>query len=383
MEIRLATSQDSFQISKLYHDIYEGTYPDPMMKSFSLIENFIKTAGHFWFICEDKGQIIASVLYLYDAEHDLAKVFAGVVREEYRGQHLTEKMMNFGLDYIKSNYGPVELCYATTRTVHEGAQHLTENLGYKKLGIFPNVHKTMQYETHCLTALYDDQAFSKRFTDYKIHHSVKSLVDIACRELKIPTQESIIPQKSTRPLIAPKILEYVDAKEFVRHRYETLKKERELDFDFFPFNVPNVLVLSPDQSIEIFMSVSSVDGHCLIVGGVVNENISYTLLFKKISDLLRDHGIRYIELLVRADKPKILESIMASKFIPCAFLPAYLLKNGKRQDYLILSRTFEVFDFQNIQLRGINLRYLQEYFKTWKHFALTPKLMNDPEEEET
>ena len=94
-------------------------------------------------------------------------------------------------------------------------------------------------------------------------------------------------------------------------------------------------------------------------------------------DILRDHGIRYIEMLVRADKPKILESILGAKFIPCAFLPAYLYDEGKRFDYLILSRTFEIFDFQNIKLRGVNQKYLEEYFKTWKSIALNPKMINE------
>ena len=378
MSIRLATLVDSFQISKLYHDIYEGTYPDPMMKNFSLIESYIKSPGHFWFVAhDDDGQLVASVLYLYDKQHALGKVFAGVVRPECRGSNLMERMMDFGIEYIRREAGPVELCYATTRTVHEGAQHLTENLGYKKLGIFPNVHKTSNYETHCLTALYDKSAFEKRFTSYQIHHNVKPLVDIASGELGIPSVESIVPEKPTRVLTEPPMIEYVEAPSFVQYRFETLKNEGKMSFEFFPFHAPNVMILSPDQSIEMFMSISHADGHCLILGGKVSSHVSYTALFKRMCDILRDHGIRYIEMLVRADKPKILESILGAKFIPFAFLPAYLYDEGKRFDYLILSRTFEIFDFQNIKLRGVNQKYLEEYFKTWKSIALNPKMINE------
>lgn len=377
MTIRLASVSDSFQISKLYHDIYEGTYPDPMMRNFTLIENFIKSTDHFWFVADENGQLVSSVLYLYNSQHKLAKVFAGVVRSEYRGNHLMEQMMIFGIEYIRRKAGPVELCYATTRTVHEGAQNLTEKLGYKKLGIFPNVHKTLNYETHCLTALYDKTAFQARHTQYQIHHKVKPLVDIASAELGIDSITSVVPERPTRVLLEPSCLEYVDAPAFVQYRYESLKKSGGMSFEFFPFNLPNVMILSPDQTIEMFMSVSNTDGHCLIVGGRVSGDTSYTALFRKMCDILRDRGVRYIEMLVRADKPKILESILGAKFIPCAFLPAYLLENQKRYDYLILSRTFEIFDFQNIKLRGINQRYLEEYYKTWKSIALTPKMIND------
>jgi len=377
MTIRLAQVSDSFQISKLYHDVYEGTYPDPMMKSFFLIEKFIRSSGHYWFVAEEKGLLIASVLYLYDVQHKLAKVFAGVVRQECRGQHFMEQMMNFGHEYIQFEVGPVELCYATTRTVHEGAQSLTEKIGYKKLGIFPNVHKTLNYETHCLAALYDKRAFAKRHLAYEIHHKVKSLVDIASAELGIETINSVVPEKPTRVLHEPPTLEYVEAPAFVNFRYESLRNAGNISFNFFPFNEPNVIILSPDQSIEMFMSVSHIDGHCLIVGGKVSGDVAYTALIKRMSDILRDRGIRYIEMLVRADRPKILESVLAAKFIPCAFLPAYLVEEGLRRDYLILSRTFEIFDFQNIKLRGVNQRYLEEYFKTWKSIALTPKLIDE------
>jgi hypothetical protein len=90
---------------------------------------------------------------------------------------------------------------------------------------------------------------------------------------------------------------------------------------------------------------------------------------------LRNAGARYIEVIVRADRPKILESIMRAKFIPCGFFPAFQMVNDKRHDFVVFSRSFEIFDFQNVKLKGLNQVYLEEYFKAWKRMSLNPKLL--------
>jgi cyclopropane fatty-acyl-phospholipid synthase-like methyltransferase len=104
-------------------------------------------------------------------------------------------------------------------------------------------------------------------------------------------------------------------------------------------------------------------------------HLNFAELFLSANRLLRNAGARYIEVIIRADRPKILESIMKAKFIPCGFFPAFQLVNNQRYDFLVLSRSFEVFDFQNVKLKGLNQVYLEEYFKAWKTMALNPKLL--------
>src|SRR5687767_11804941 len=74
MTVQLANEEDIFQISKLYYDVYQGTYPDPLMKDFILIGNFIKSTTGFWFVSKDSSNhIIGSVLACYDQENLIAK----------------------------------------------------------------------------------------------------------------------------------------------------------------------------------------------------------------------------------------------------------------------------------------------------------------------
>lgn len=376
MKKLLASADDIFHLAEIYFDVYEGTYSDPLMRDPQAIKNYILSHEGFWFIAKtEEGQVVASVLINYDQENLIAKAYGAVVRHEFRGKNLMEDLLQFGIDYLKEHTNGVDIIYSTTRTVNEAAQTLTEHLGFKKLGIFPNTHRTRDFETHCLTAIITPEALAKRHSDYKIHHDVENLFNIVAGEIPLPPLESIVPVSPTKELIDAGELEVIRSKKFVNYRYNQLKNDRSLEFEFFPFHKPNLVILSPDQSIELFCSLSDTDGHCVVIGGKMPSNLNFTDLFVKTNSLLREAGARYIEVLVRADRPKIVESILKSKFIPCAFFPAFQLQGEKRYDFLVLSRSYEIFDFQNVKLKGVNQSYLEEYYKTWKKMALTPKLL--------
>lgn len=377
MEQRLATEADIFEISHLYFDVYQGTYPDPLMKDFALIKRFINSANGFWFITvDDNRRVIASVLASYDEENLIAKAFGAVVRTQSRGVGIMENLLGYGIEYLKQLPAGVDVIYSTTRTVNEAAQTLTEKLGFKKLGIFPNAHRTNEYETHCLTAIITKEALEKRFTGFMLHHQLESLYKIVDSEVGLGEIGTIIPEKPSKPLELPGELEIVQSLKFVAYRYAYLKKEKQLEFEFFPFHQPNLMITSPDQSIELFCHLSPVDGYCVIIGGKMPGFLNFTELFLLSNRILRDAGARYIEVILRADRPKIIESIMNAKFIPCGYFPAFQMINGQRYDFLVFSRSFEVFDFQNVKLKGLNQVYLEEYFKAWKTMALNPKLLN-------
>jgi RimJ/RimL family protein N-acetyltransferase len=377
MKVQLASEEDIFQISQLYFDVYQGTYPDPLMKDFGLIRQFIRSESGFWFITkDDSNNIIASVLASYDKENLIAKAFGAVVRHEFRGQGIMEDLLSFGINFLREKTPGVDVIYSTTRTVNEAAQTLTEKLGFKKLGIFPNAHRTNDYETHCLAAIVYESALAKRHTNYKIHHEIESLYRVVQKEAALSSLEPIVPEKPSKALIGPGELEVVHSPKFVAYRYNILKSEKKLEFEFFPFHQPNLMILSPDQSIELFCHLSGSDGYCVVVGGKMPGNLNFSELFLNSNRLLRGAGARYIEVIVRADRPKILESILKAKFIPCGFFPSFQLIGDKRYDFVVLSRSFEIFDFQNVKLKGMNQVYLEEYFKAWKRMSLNPKLLS-------
>jgi hypothetical protein len=381
--LRRATEEDIFKISELYFEVYNGTYPDPIISNLKLMKNFISNMDNYWMVGEKDNQLVASLIYEYDPQHKIAKAFGAVVSTKVRKGGIAEALMWFALELINEDTkNGLELTYATTRTVHPVAQLLTNKLDFKKLGIFPNVHRTTDYETHCLASRFSEKAIANRFKDFKLHPKIMPLFKLAQQELELPDIE-VAHLKESMPfeLLHNFKLEVINAPSFVLERFQKVKQEGKLDNSFFPFHTPNVLITSPDQSTEAFLFINEVDRHCVIIGINTDPTFQHNhlSLLKQIVDLLRSMNVRYIETIVRADKTNEIENVLKAKFIPCAYFPAFQLttsdKGEVRHDFVVFSRSFEIFDFSNIQLEGIYKEFLILYFEMWKEISLNPKLI--------
>lgn len=374
-KIRLASPTDALEISLLYHKVYQGKYSDPLMRDVNLLTGFLMSPHSLWVIVVHQGEIVGSVVYEIDPENRLAKTFGGVVHPDHRGSNLLERSLQFGQrELTRSEDKGVEVVYATTRTATKAPQIVTKNLGYRKLGIFPNVHRTDTYETHCLVALFSGQALAKRFKSFQMHPDVDELYQIVRAEcelapLKIASREDIADAMPTSQRLSM-AFEIIDAPNYTIHRFRQLRDSGQLGFHFYPFHEPNVLVCSPGEEIQIFLYLAPVDKYCTIVGMRHPVNLNTERLLSVISKMLRDKGVRYIETLVRADKLATVEHILNAGFIPSAYFPAFQVQQDKRYDYIVMSKTFEILDFSGIELAGVNKQYLLHYFEKWKEGVL-------------
>jgi hypothetical protein len=378
--IRLARAKDAPSIIQLYHEIYDGTYPDPMMSEYARLEHALASEEYRWLVAEEGDRLVGSVVYRVDRGNRLAKVFGALVEPAQRGHRLTEQMMEEGRLVLKRSDAPIEVIYATTRTVAAAPQKLTASLGYRRLGVFPNVHKTEKYETHCLTALFEPGALEKRFTAFRLHPKIATLYEIVRGECDLPA----LPIAASAPEIpGPRKpvqrleLETIDAPNFVRHRFLDERPTVQEHTWFFPFHEPNVVLTTPDQAVEIFAYYSETDKHCVLMGIRDVHEIGYATIFANCCRELRNLGARYIEFIIRADEIQKVEVSLRARFVPSAYFPALQLSAaGHRFDYVVFSRSFEILDFQDLELEGVNRQYLREYFKTWKEISLDRSLLD-------
>ena len=360
--LRRARLEDASFIVDLYQRVYSGNYSDPMMGNAFELRGALLKSGYFWMVAEaqmdSQAKIVGSVVYRYDPQNALAKVYAAVVDPNYRGHALTERLMTFGYQELQKFSPPVEVVYATTRTVSPAPQKLTANLGYKKLGIFPNVHRTAGYETHCLTALFSPSALEKRHTEFSQHPSILPLFEIAAAECSLPLMEAVDPkliqtiQAKHAASFVEIALEPIQAPEFVRHRFrEELHVLNEHHW-FFPFQEPNLLLSTPDQSVEVFCFFSDIDKHCVLIGARDIRNVGYTSILASASHLLHDMGARYLEFIMRADEIDNLDAALSAEFIPSAYFPAMHCKKKRRYDFVAFSRSFDILNFRILRLEG-------------------------------
>jgi RimJ/RimL family protein N-acetyltransferase len=375
---RRASARDAYPIADLYRRVYSGTYSDPMMSHPELLVESLAKSEYHWIVAESAGDIVGSVVYRYDPINALAKVYGGVVDPACRGHNLTEEMMKFGYRGLSETDPPVEVVYATTRTVSPAPQKLTANLGYKKLGIFPNVHKTAGYETHCLTALFSENAMRSRFADFALHPKVVPLFELARKECGLPALPSVSQEHVDRLRVtsnsegrSPLILEFVQAPYFVKHRFEEQKRSSRGHHWFYPFHEPNLMLTNADQSAEVFCYFSQADKHCVLIGIGDKKGEGIYRILSTATEVLHDLGARYMECIIRADEVEKTEMALQAEFIPCAYFPSMHGSGKLRHDFVVFSRSFEILNFRNLKLEGVNRQYLLQYFNTWKEISLS------------
>tara|TARA_B100001971_G_C18267604_1_gene595176 strand:+ start:800 stop:1930 length:1131 start_codon:yes stop_codon:yes gene_type:complete len=368
LKIDRANIHDLSNILELYIDAYDGHYPDPTFTDITLLKRAIEKS--YIFVGHIDQMAVACVKIDYDDKNLIAKGGAAVVASNYRGHNFTQKLLNFGINYLKENTAGLELTYVITRTRNESAQTLTEKMGFKKLGIFPNVHKTDENETHALAALIDESALKKRYVDFNQHPKIKGLYELVQKELDLPEMECTTDFDKKVYDNPAKELEIIDAPNFVYRRKTILIENNEIDFAFFPFHIPTHLITNDDQTNEIFCYINKIDKYSVITGIKIDREVDLASLLIKASAILRDKGVRYIEILVRANRLNIIEKFLRAKFIPSGYFPAFQLEGDKRYDYVVFSKSFEILDFSNIKPKGLNKLYLKEYTRLWEEIYL-------------
>jgi RimJ/RimL family protein N-acetyltransferase len=283
--IGLATADDVLRIRWLYHRVYGGSYPFTLVYDPRECAKAIESDRYLWFLARDGDQAVGSLIFTVDRSIFLGKVFGGVVAEEYRGHDLAEKMLNFGLDIGVKRLGAARCVYATTRTVNLAPQRLVEKAGFKKLGIFPNVHKVQRSETHTLAVFYADGALEKRAGNPRLPLLLKPFFEIVRRETGLPDAEYLdLPFPADDPSPATQF-EVIQAPQFVLRRFAEVRASGKLVLDFFPFHDPNLLLMSPDGKTEIFVYRSTKDGHCVLIGAA-SENLPLGRML--------DHGASFL-----------------------------------------------------------------------------------------
>lgn len=388
--IRLATPDDAMAITILYQRIYNGHYTNLLMRDTEVLARFLANSTTVWVIAEDSEhrtsegkssfrlspstRIVGSVVYEADVTHRLARAFGGAVLPEYRGAGILEKSMKFAQHHLMNAIKSVDVVYATTRTSTPAPQIVTEHLGFKKLGIFPNVHRTDVYETHCLAALFTQESLWNRFTDFRLHPRLKNLFEVVRTECTLPALLPATEDDLSLDNFEQKIdLELIAAEKYAQYRHELQREEGSLQAHFYPFHTANMVISSPCQTVEIFLFVAASDKHCTIMGVKKPREYDFTDILEQCVKLLNASGVRYIEILVRADKVKTMERVLKARFIPCAYFPAFQLNGTARYDFAVLSRTFEVLDFTYLKLAGKNRVFLDEYIRNIEEFFLRPK----------
>jgi RimJ/RimL family protein N-acetyltransferase len=366
--IRLAKVQDMRRIQMLYAEVYGGSYSIPIVTDKEKMRRAIEDNEYYWLVAECQGRVVGSLVYALDLHYRNSKAFGAVVSQEFRKLDLAYTMMKLVLDDITHNKGLVDLVYATTRTANYAPQKLTESLGFIKLGIFPNSNRLQYNETHCLTAYFTENALQRRRQRPRIIPEVEPFYDIVRRQISLdkPQIKKVEGMYSDHKVKIPLLhFESITAPEFVKNRWRKTKSASFFAHIFMPFHEPNLILITPDQGTEVYLTVNMKDKYSVVVGGVTDQK-SFAVVLESIAQKVSQMDMGYVEVIIDGYSPAIQRDALDARFIPSAYFPCAKRMGGKRYDCIVFSRTFDILDFRNVKIISLYKNFLKEYLKLWR-----------------
>jgi hypothetical protein len=292
-----------------------------------------------------------------------------VVHPEYRKARLASRLIAWG-DKLISEGGPLNSLYSTARTQSVGPQLICLRAGYLPLGIFPNAHKVKKFETMVLVAKYKKGVLERRVPTEIIPENLVPLYKVIRQqypELKIPASATLSERSIKRHSPWEADFEAIYAPNHVLNRFK--KQVTDPSAQFYPFHLPNLLLVDTSGKVEMFAYFNRQDGYCALIS--CNQPL-YALheVFPALLETLRSLGISYVEVLMDVDRFESLEVLLRAQFLPSALYPAMREVDGRTYDYVIMTRTMEPLNFRGMAIETAFKPYVDQYVALWKKMHL-------------
>lgn len=367
--IAQARKRDVKAIQNLYNEVYRGKYTVPEIIDPKIMENIMYDEKYLWILAIHEKRICASYIFALDLEKLIGKLYGAIVHPDFRGKDLIEKMIITARGHLKKHGISLATVYATFRTVSLAPQKILFDLGFKTLGIFPNVHRIDEEETHGLRAWFSKRVWGIR---KKIPCLISEMLPIyeVIQEL-LNLEDAIICDKEVKHNLKFKILHQGEK---VNQEYKKLKENQELVLDFFPFHEPNYCIENKEEKVKVFIYVEEKDGHACIVGIQCPELNELKRILKGLIEIVASLRINYIELMVSAYNPKQQKAVVDAGFLPCAYYPAFNLQNGERLDYIVCTYSNEELNFSHVKLFETDRMFIDAYLRNTKYKNILPQL---------
>lgn len=357
LQLRLALPSDAEAIWQLYHRVYQGTYSLPIVNLRSMREAALVDPQVLWLVVDPgHGELAASVIFQVDRTQRHAKVFAAVTDGPYRRANLAYEMIRAGIERLVVEEASCDVVYATTRTRSMGPDLLLRKLGFQSLGIFPNVHRTTQYETHGLKALFHPRAFAGERPTVRLIPEVAGFYEIVSKTYEL--------EEATIEPIPDRLQLKVIRGEEVQRAYAQAKADQMLLLDEFPFHPPTHLLSSPAGKVKAFINHEGKDGHgALVALQVDREEVQHLEhIFDVVFESSKGLGIDYLEVLISAHEPRHQRAALSARYLPCGYFPSMgVSTEGHRQDFLVFARSRLPLDFSNVKLTARDRQFLDVY----------------------
>jgi len=378
LSIERARLSDVDELRSLYLTIYGQDYPLRLGSNKAAMISAIENQSNFlWLVMRDleKGTVAGSAIFELDLDYRIGKVAGVVVHTSYQRKGVAKKLIAYGTDKVLNQDKLVNSLYATSRTLCQSSQLMFLHNGYIAMGIFPNARKIKTYETLALLGKFADGVLDNRQHISKLPETLSKIYEINDTILeKEKSNRDIIPYEKE---VSGEVdnssrdgeFEFIYAPQFVQKRFEEVVGD-DKETRFFPFHKSNLLISHSESELEVYANFNKKDHYCVLMAS--NQDItSIKDKFEKMLFSLKDMGIYYVEVLVKADHENVVDFFRRNRFLPAALYPAMREEDGKMHDYVLMTRTMVPLDFSEISIDETFRPYVNQYARQWVHMNLS------------
>jgi len=363
--LRNARPDEADAIRELYTSQYGDRYTLAEVMDGDKNEEVLSSPDWHWILAECEGRLVASLIFGLEPIHRLGKALGGVVLPDMRGSKVMRVMLEEGLRLHLREGGPMDVVYAVVRTfISLNFHHDLAQLGFVDTGIFPNVRKVAEYETHGLKVMLAPHCKEIRRRTPLLIPQLQDLYGIVRARLDLEPAQ-IIPWNPSRPNPDRVVLSPLYEAATAGRRKFLHQTTRNQVFNFFPLHGPDMVLVDASRQIRVFLSYAAKDGHATILG-LTPGPYPRDVVLNSVTDYCEQMGCVYLELLVPAYEPRLQAEALQAGFLPCGYFPAaYRGSDGLRHDYVVCSKTYIPLHFRGLRLTEEAKPFLLEFFKLY------------------
>jgi len=354
--LKFATEKDAEEITKIFKEVYENTYPYKQMEIISEIQSMIRSPNYYWIIFTLKPDIIAGCIGIrLDFENKTGNFFGFAFRNKF--QHIADISTASIACVVAPMYkfkNQIFLWYAEIRSSFSSIQYIAKLTGLSPVGFLPNKDIFFnQPESEILFITYNQKILNELRSSKKpqlispaifCYFNAFQKYNLGLPVIKNNNNlESELDQnklENNRKLI----LRRIERDKFGNELITILIKGTNNFFQFLHYN--NIHIVE-----KVDYKVSTLEDLCVFL--------------EEIKLIIREFKLRYFEVFLSAYDSTHQMVFYNAGFKPTGYIPAF---KYNKDNNLYEDQVLFVYHEKELNKNAHLIRETEEFLKTIKYF---------------
>jgi len=369
--LRLARPEDAKEITEIYKELYDGTYPYKEIEDVKEVRRLIEDPNVQWIIYQDPSYTIAGcITFVLDFDNKRGYIRGFMLKKKYQGYiDITKAMIGSMLGMIHKFRNKIYNWYVENRTAHAKSQYSMWVCGIAPIAFYPNKDVFLgKVESDLMQILYDERSLNKlrKQESPKIIPDVESCFQYSNKRYNLGSCSIISPEISLESskirIVRKNIQKHISKDKF---GYETITLTLKNSDSYFQF-----LYTPQVQNFEkTKYKVKTLE--------------ELQVFVDEFTTCREELGVRYCEVFVSAYKPEHQQIFYNAGLTSKGYIPSwkYSRKKNMFKDHIL----FSIFDgniSKEMQLinEGQKLLQVLELPCSYEYNEATESLISKPEE---